>query len=216
VEPHGYEGDDYGHHDDANNQGIRHISSLTVVSEWLGVAQGERVPRRGVAPECEAHYIDEGSLDASFRDERIPPPRRLDRRPDMRGGHRRVRTDPDIERGPRGHRRRRLRCVATSHLVRTLVCVVPNRCPFMCHSRTLAQANVLSVAARDERADTGGVATLKVSAPNNLEWVVKRQVLADWMRPVGIGAMAPLQSDSQNARSGFGGEGSSSVSSGWC
>ncbi|MGZ4418956.1 MAG: hypothetical protein ACXVRV_12385 [Gaiellaceae bacterium] len=49
------------------------------------------------------------------------------------------------------------------------------------------------------------MAALKVSAPNNLEWVVKRQVLADWMRPVGISANAPLHGDSYNARSGVGG-----------
>jgi hypothetical protein len=32
------------------------------------------------------------------------------------------------------------------------------------------------------------MAARKVSAPNNLEWKVKRQLLSDWMRPLGIEA----------------------------
>jgi hypothetical protein len=32
------------------------------------------------------------------------------------------------------------------------------------------------------------MAARKVSAPNNLEWTVKRQLLPDWMRPLGIEA----------------------------
>jgi hypothetical protein len=32
------------------------------------------------------------------------------------------------------------------------------------------------------------MAVRKVSAPNNLEWKVKRQLLSDWMRPLGIEA----------------------------
>jgi hypothetical protein len=30
------------------------------------------------------------------------------------------------------------------------------------------------------------MAAMKVSAPNNLEWKVKRQLLSDWMRPIGL------------------------------
>jgi hypothetical protein len=32
------------------------------------------------------------------------------------------------------------------------------------------------------------MAARKVSAPHNLEWTVKRQLLSDWMRPLGIEA----------------------------
>jgi hypothetical protein len=31
---------------------------------------------------------------------------------------------------------------------------------------------------------------VKVSAPNNLDWTVKRHLLPDWMRPIGLGDAA--------------------------